>query len=806
MIYINSLTKTYRTKYCKIDALKSVDLKLPNIGLVFITGKSGSGKSTLLNLLGGLDQATGGSILFNGVDVAKMKGKALDDYRRNSVGFVFQEFNLIKEYNIYDNIAVTLNLSGEKNNDERVTNALKRVELEGYEKRRVDELSGGQKQRVSIARALSTETDILLADEPTGNLDSVTAQEIFDILKKVSKEKLVVVVTHDRESADKYGDRIIELKDGRIISDRTAQAEKKIEGEITAEEDVIKEKDINGKCSHNKSKRKGMSLAYLTRLAFINIWKKKIRLIVTTLLFACTLTLFGFSLGIYSMDKAMVASQAVADIGIREIGLTYETENGLEPFSDEMITELNNSFDLVRLDKIYNKKSDGSLKCDFTYYTVGDNGKRDIKIDFYNNTKYIFLNDTFISDRGYKVNGKLPSGHLEIAISKYSADKMIADESLEGYVKTYSDILEKQYILDSPLANNFKIRVTGIIDTGSDDYYEILDKNIGLPQDDIYNIFNNDISFSPTTCIFVDSSFVKIHRTYIRATLDNSYYCESMFLNTSGIVKFIGERPLTNGEMIVSERRACDLAYGEGYMEIDAPIKDGSIRYNVGGASYKVVGYFTEDAEEDTPLNYIACIVSDDSGVFFSPFEVTSVNALLSGDAERDRAFFQYMFGDDETKDTYSVRSIVSQDVSNLWFMEFYQKLAYYLAIGFGVFSVVMMLNFIITSINSNKREIGILRALGMRMSGIFYMFVMEALIVCIIAFLIAVCLLFALVGWWNSSAMGAEYVLSFDYVDIGAAEVFSMLGLSMGIALVSSLIPILIKARITPIDIMRKY
>ncbi len=119
MIYINSLTKTYRTKYCKIDALKSVDLKLPNTGLVFITGKSGSGKSTLLNLLGGLDQATGGSILFNGVDVAKMKGKALDDYRRNSVGFVFQEFNLIKEYNIYDNIAVTLNLSGEKNNDER---------------------------------------------------------------------------------------------------------------------------------------------------------------------------------------------------------------------------------------------------------------------------------------------------------------------------------------------------------------------------------------------------------------------------------------------------------------------------------------------------------------------------------------------------------------------------------------------------------------------------------------------------------------------------------------------------------------
>ena len=229
MIRVDRLTKTYRTKYCKIEALKSVDLKLPNTGLVFITGKSGSGKSTLLNLLGGLDQATGGSILFNGVDVAKMKGKALDDYRRNSVGFVFQEFNLIKEYNIYDNIAVTLNLSGEKNNDERVTNALKRVELEGYEKRRVDELSGGQKQRVSIARALSTETDILLADEPTGNLDSVTAQEIFDILKKVSKEKLVVVVTHDRESADKYGDRIIELKDGRIISDRTAQAEKKIE-------------------------------------------------------------------------------------------------------------------------------------------------------------------------------------------------------------------------------------------------------------------------------------------------------------------------------------------------------------------------------------------------------------------------------------------------------------------------------------------------------------------------------------------------------------------------------------------------
>ncbi|NWN46100.1 ATP-binding cassette domain-containing protein [Candidatus Phytoplasma pruni] len=222
MFEITNINKGFVTKAgIPTIALNNVSLKLPNKGLIFILGKSGSGKSTLLNLLGGLDQYDSGNIAINKHSTQALKQNDLDNYRNGVVGFIFQEFNLMESMNVYDNIALANELQGQKPDSQLIYDLLKEMDLLGYEGRKINELSGGQKQRIAIARALVKNPEIILADEPTGNLDSKTSEQIFNILQNLSKDKLVVVVSHDAESAFKYGNRVIEFKDGQILEDLT---------------------------------------------------------------------------------------------------------------------------------------------------------------------------------------------------------------------------------------------------------------------------------------------------------------------------------------------------------------------------------------------------------------------------------------------------------------------------------------------------------------------------------------------------------------------------------------------------------
>ena len=220
MIEIKNIVKSYRPKKgVEVKALDDVSLKFPEKGLVFILGKSGSGKSTLLNVMGGLDTADSGEIIIKGKSSKEFSTGDFDSYRNTYLGFIFQEYNILEDFNVGANIALALKLQGAKATDERINEILDEVGLSGYGKRKPNELSGGQKQRVAIARALVKNPEIIMADEPTGALDSGTGIQVFDTLKKLSKDKLVIVVSHDREFAESYGDRVIELKDGKVISD-----------------------------------------------------------------------------------------------------------------------------------------------------------------------------------------------------------------------------------------------------------------------------------------------------------------------------------------------------------------------------------------------------------------------------------------------------------------------------------------------------------------------------------------------------------------------------------------------------------
>lgn len=224
MLEIRNVTKIYKTKGgVETRALDNVSISFGQTGLVFLLGKSGSGKSTLLNVSGGLDEPTDGEIIVKGKSSKEFTGSDFDSYRNTFVGFVFQEYNILDEFNVEDNIALALELQGKPKDREKINKLLCDVELEAYAKRKPNTLSGGQKQRIAIARALIKDPQIIMADEPTGALDSATGKQVFETLKKLSETRLVIVVSHDREFAEIYGDRIVELSDGKIISDVTKE-------------------------------------------------------------------------------------------------------------------------------------------------------------------------------------------------------------------------------------------------------------------------------------------------------------------------------------------------------------------------------------------------------------------------------------------------------------------------------------------------------------------------------------------------------------------------------------------------------
>ena len=222
MLSIKNLTRIYKTKGGDdTKALDNVTLDFPETGMIFLLGKSGSGKSTLLNLIGGLDFPTSGEIILKGRSSKDFSQSDFDSYRNTYIGFIFQEYNILNEFNVEQNIALAIELQGKKVTKEAVDALLAQVDLTGYGKRKPNTLSGGQKQRIAIARALIKQPNIIMADEPTGALDSKTGEQVFETLKKLSSDKLVIVVSHDRDFAERFGDRIIELKDGQILSDQT---------------------------------------------------------------------------------------------------------------------------------------------------------------------------------------------------------------------------------------------------------------------------------------------------------------------------------------------------------------------------------------------------------------------------------------------------------------------------------------------------------------------------------------------------------------------------------------------------------
>ena len=496
MLETKELVKIYKPKKgVPVTALDKVSLKFPDKGMVFLLGKSGSGKSTLLNVLGGLDSYDGGEIIIKGVSSKNFKQQHFDSYRNTYVGFIFQEYNVLDEFSVGANIALAIELQNRKASDGDINDILKQVDLEGFGNRKPNELSGGQKQRVAIARALVKKPQIIMADEPTGALDSNTGRQVIDTLKKLSETKLVIVVSHDREFAEQYADRIIELSDGVVVSDveldtaLAAEEEKTVpqfhdnivevpcgyhlteqdREEINAYIEKLKEGSLEITVSRKNQSAKrfvktdtskiksedGSQFKLIkSKLPLKNAFKigasglkhKKIRLVFTILLSCIAFGLFGLSdtFGAYNHIKTCTNSLVDSEVKYLSVAKSKKIDNNGNYYwrdygykiSENNLTEISKGVG-VPMHGVYTP-ANSDLSFD-----AQTNPEVEISETEYNIYSRAFsgfaeINDSVINNMGFKLlAGTLPDGTRdEIAVSEYIFEIFKKAEYFDG--ETYN--------------------------------------------------------------------------------------------------------------------------------------------------------------------------------------------------------------------------------------------------------------------------------------------------------------------------------------------------------------------------------
>lgn len=514
MLKLENITKIYEGKNFKQIALNDVTLAFRNNEFVSILGPSGSGKTTLLNIIGGLDKYTYGNLIIDGVSTRKYKERDWNNYRSKKVGFIFQSYNLINHQTVLSNVLLSLNIAGKpkKESIKLAKKVLKDVGLENYIKKKPKELSGGQMQRVAIARALVTNPNIILCDEPTGALDSQTSIQIMELLKEISKEKLVIMVTHNVTLANKYSDRVIALNDGVITYD-------------TSPYEVE-----NYSLKKIKNKRKTMNKFTSLTLSFNNLLTKKSRTLLTS--FAGSIGIIGIAL-VLSLSKG-----------------TQKYINKIEKntFSKYPISIMESYIDYQNMfDKEKESCKNGSVCSinDLTNNVVNDNKINSIS-KFSNILKQNYENiNNYTLDINYNYN---------IDLNIYKDNKMIENSSL--YFKEFLNN-------NSPLLKEYTL-IYGKLPEKYNEIVIVTDENGKLPLSLMKSLFiDEDIDLSKTINIsyekIIDSKFKLVSETsyyiyendtwqYIKNNQDkiNDIFDKSINLKITGILKL-------NKDAVISE-------------------------------------------------------------------------------------------------------------------------------------------------------------------------------------------------------------------------------------------------------------
>ena len=524
MLELKKINKVYITDSLKQQALKDVSLRFRKQEFVSILGPSGSGKTTLLNIIGGLDHYTDGDLIINGISTKEYKDNDWDKYRNHSVGFIFQNYNLIPHQSIVANVELALTLSGvnAKTRRNKAIKVLKQVGLGEHIYKKPNQLSGGQMQRVAIARALINDPDILLADEPTGALDTKTSKGVMNLLKEISKEKLVIMVTHNPELAEEYSTRIIKIIDGKLGEDTNP---------FNNKEEILEDKK-------QRSKKNYMDLKTALSLSFNNLKTKKARTILTS--FAGSIGIIGIALILSLSNGIQEYINRVEEDTLSSYPLSIDASTMDTGSLIETLTDKNSDTNNYEENKIYSKNIMGDLFTamtsqvktndlkSFKEYLEKDNNEiskytNDIQYS-YDITLNLYKSDT--SDEIVRVNPTTIFNSLGIDTSAYSSAYSMMMSSYDVWTELMNNtkLLESQYdVLAGHLPKNYNEVVLIVNDKNEISDYTLYSLGI-LSQKDLEENFKKmtngeEVSFETTSYSYDEL----LNLTY-KLVLNTDYY------------------------------------------------------------------------------------------------------------------------------------------------------------------------------------------------------------------------------------------------------------------------------------------
>ncbi len=836
MIVLEKICKTYKSKKSSdCVALKNVSLKLGSFGLYFILGKSGSGKSTLLNVIGGLDKPDSGEIIYNGNPISNFSGKEFDDYRNREIGFVFQDYNLLEEFDVFKNIGIALELQGEKDKEvikEKVKKALVTVGLEGYEKRKVNELSGGQKQRVSIARAIVKDSTTILADEPTGNLDSETGGEIFELLKKISKEKLVIVVSHDRDNAVNYSDGIIEIKDG-----------------VTEDYDFLP-KDGGKEQATPKQVKAKLPLSYSFGIATHNLFQKKFKVVLTILstifllLFTCGMYVFydfnserdimlsAQNQGVNYINIAPVSTNQSVDslIGVYQSGIKnfavydYLQENDIDCLPRYKITNFKGNISLkVKVDEV--EKITHTYGVNYSAYIInGEKDLTDMGLTLYANSEDN-ENGIYLTDMA--ITSLLQQG--------YSFAEEVADFNQMGG-KEISRV--NGYVTSSYLIN-------GVIQTELYGLYpyengEFNGKTkLNERQTEIFNNIVGGVfirlelyakSFCPLPSVLTDYKLTAttekgdkvIELTNVRQDISSGY-----FIITENGKEKSHEITLGKDQILINVDFYNLLFADDMLFPYLSDYDDSEAVFNLKHLGEKLNFAFKFNGVDQDFLDYenkeiVGVVVEKDlyaDNVFPTIYSKENVydicNPLWRTYVNNERALL-YVENFNELDSTLKdLREDYLMLCINQSFNDFYRfeiifnnlsKVFLILLAVSLVATVILLINLISFGVSARTKEIGILRALGTGSTELKKAYIIETLIIATIAFILGVVLSVWFVGFANSVVIVDSSFATGLIWFVATPVMYALMAFQTFILMpLLALIPLKAITRLNPVDAIKK-
>lgn len=784
MLEIRHVTKKYLTKGVSVTALNDVSVTFPEKGMVFLVGKSGSGKSTLLNISGGLDSPDQGEVILKGKSSKDFTEADFDSYRNTYIGFIFQEFNVLNEYTVEENISLALELQGKPSDKQKVTELLEQVDLAGFAKRKPNTLSGGQKQRVAIARALVKNPEIIMADEPTGSLDSGTGKQVFDALKKLSEEKLVVIVSHDRDSADRYADRIIELRDGNIISDITKDKSSGAENKVSAENDTLyivpdeplsaedirraadffsspsTEKKVSIKTDTGGGSfsatdlssvdnnvydgsdvnfiKSHLSVKHAVRMGASGLKVKPIRLVFTVLLSTIAFIIFGLFSTLLTYNKTAVIAQKLVDEQYTAAILDKNFQVTIYEYRRNLIYN-----DLANYTLMYTDEDVLRFSSDYGLAAVGVNTFNHTSSDYFtlrNNIDENYTQDSltlYFSENNY-VNGfcdledkNLSDYGLTLVAGKYpTGDDEIA-------ITTYQYELLKQggfypYADRDSLEQLSKVELTS--------YDDVLNYYVSVCKYATTDTYFNVKIVGVVDCGEIPSKYdvLKLAHTdnqsWLRRELTGYDPAEVLdlyddfldyYLNSFHSVIFVGSAFFEgNSEqslyMLPTNERIAEFVAPASIDDVMTTAEYEALEKGTDSGKYYVTDY---DVAADTEVGeylHLMIYIKNNSSAIEKLVQIVDKGDGVAG--------VEYELDYDFIYEANSAQKTVDQ-ILNIFLAA---------GVGLAIFAALMLSNFIAASINGKEKDIGILRAVGARGSDIFKIFITEALIITLSCFAIA--------------------------------------------------------------------